>query len=166
MNYLEHSTQAELRYQALVWLRSSYEGPRVLTNKNIRATLQTPKIHGYGQYHRGKDTAQHGATFEEAAEVFFDPFYPYGDTTLTLADERPFHLTTNTWQTKLEVLDGEERPLLHYTTTGWLKHGAALSVAPEALALPEQPWLATFGWYVVVMMQRDSVVTTTIAATS
>lgn len=27
--------------------------------------------------------AQHGVAFEEAAEVFFDPFYQYGDATPT-----------------------------------------------------------------------------------
>jgi uncharacterized protein len=28
-----------------------------------------------------QNQAQHGVTFEEAAEVFFDPFYQYGDAT-------------------------------------------------------------------------------------
>jgi uncharacterized protein len=30
---------------------------------------------------------KHGVTFEEAAEVFFDPFYQYGDATPADADE-------------------------------------------------------------------------------
>lgn len=31
---------------------------------------------------------KHGVTFEEAAEVFFDPFYQYGDATPADADEQ------------------------------------------------------------------------------
>ena len=37
--------------------------------------------------------AQHGVTFEEAAEVFFDPFYQYGDATpVGVQEQRDFIL--------------------------------------------------------------------------
>jgi uncharacterized DUF497 family protein len=37
--------------------------------------------------------AQHGVTFEEAAEVFFDPFYQYGDATpASVQEQRDFIL--------------------------------------------------------------------------
>lgn len=88
-----------------------------------------------------------------------------GGGTLAVEGGSSFQLTTNTWQTRLELLDAQEQPLLRYATTGWLKQGAVLSIAPAARALPELSWLAVFGWYVVVMLSRDSAATTaTIAA--
>jgi uncharacterized DUF497 family protein len=35
-----------------------------------------------------RNIENHGVTFEEAAEVFFDPFYQYGDATPPDADEQ------------------------------------------------------------------------------
>jgi uncharacterized DUF497 family protein len=35
-----------------------------------------------------QNVEKHGVTFEEAAEVFFDPFYQYGDATPPDADEQ------------------------------------------------------------------------------
>jgi len=35
-----------------------------------------------------QNVEKHGVTFEEAAEVFFDPFYQYGDATPAEADEQ------------------------------------------------------------------------------
>lgn len=35
-----------------------------------------------------QNVEKHGVTFEEAAEVFFDPFYQYGDATPPHADEQ------------------------------------------------------------------------------
>ncbi len=89
-----------------------------------------------------------------------------GGGTLARADGRAYRITTNTWQTKLAVLDGQERPLLHYATEGWLRLGAALRVEPRALAQADLPWLALFGWYAVVMLHQDAATTAaTTAAT-
>jgi hypothetical protein len=85
-----------------------------------------------------------------------------GGGTLTSANGLTFNLTTNTWQTRLDVLDTQQLPLLHYENGGWFKLGATLTVAPQALALADLPWLALFGWYVVVMMYRDTAMTTAI----
>jgi hypothetical protein len=87
-----------------------------------------------------------------------------GGGALTLSDGRVFPLTTNTWQTKLDLLDPQQMSLLHYASTGLFKLGATLIVEPHALAIPELPWLALFGWYVIVMMYHDAAATT--AATS
>lgn len=35
-----------------------------------------------------QNAEKHGVLFEEAAEIFFDPFYQYGDATPTNADEQ------------------------------------------------------------------------------
>jgi hypothetical protein len=87
-----------------------------------------------------------------------------GGGTLTLSDGRAFHLTTNTWQTKLDVLDSQQISLLHYASTGLFKLGASLIVEPQARAIADLPWLALFGWYVIVMMYQDSATTTAVSA--
>jgi hypothetical protein len=87
-----------------------------------------------------------------------------GGGTLTLADGRVFQLTTNTWQTKLEVLDSQQIPLLHYASSGLFKLGATLTVEPQARASAELPWLTLFGWYVIVMMYQDAAATTAVTA--
>jgi hypothetical protein len=85
-----------------------------------------------------------------------------GGGTLTRADGLAYHLTTNTWQTKLTVLDSQQLPLLHYDSKGWFKLKAALAVEPQAISNPDLPWLAMFGWYVVVMMYFDAASTTAV----
>jgi uncharacterized DUF497 family protein len=49
--------------------------------------------------------AQHSVTFEEAAEVFFDPFYQYGDATPTgTLEQRDFMLGYSATQRLLLVV--------------------------------------------------------------
>ncbi|MBI3738873.1 MAG: BrnT family toxin [Chloroflexi bacterium] len=38
----------------------------------------------------GSNLQKHGVTFQEAAEVFFDPFYQTGDATVDVKEEREF----------------------------------------------------------------------------
>lgn len=87
-----------------------------------------------------------------------------GGGTLSLADGPVFHLSTNTWQTKLDVLDAQQVALLHYASSGLFKLGASLTVEPHARALAELPWLVMFGWYVIVMLYRDTAATTAATA--
>jgi uncharacterized DUF497 family protein len=52
-----------------------------------------------------RNVEKHGVTFEEAAEVFFDPFYQYGDATPSAADEqRDFILGYSVTQRLLLVI--------------------------------------------------------------
>jgi uncharacterized protein len=52
----------------------------------------------------------HGITFEEAAEVFFDPFYQYGDATPTeVSEQRDFILGYSVAQRLLLVVSTERR---------------------------------------------------------
>jgi hypothetical protein len=85
-----------------------------------------------------------------------------GGGTLTFSDGRVFHLTSNTWQTKLDVLDSQQISLLHYASIGLFKLGATLSVEPHAIASTELPLLTLFGWYVIVMMYYDAAATTAV----
>ena len=55
-----------------------------------------------------RNVEKHGVTFEEAAEVFFDPFYQYGDATPADADEqREFILGYSVAQQLLLVVSTE-----------------------------------------------------------
>jgi uncharacterized DUF497 family protein len=57
-----------------------------------------------------QNVENHGVTFEEAAEVFFDPFYQYGDATPVDADEqRDFILGYSVAQRLLLVVYTERR---------------------------------------------------------
>jgi uncharacterized protein len=52
----------------------------------------------------------HGITFEEAAEVFFDPFYQYGDATpAKVSEQRDFILGYSAAQRLLLVVYTERR---------------------------------------------------------
>lgn len=52
----------------------------------------------------------HGITFEEAAEVFFDPFYQYGDATpVEVSEQRDFILGYSAAQRLLLVVYTERR---------------------------------------------------------
>jgi uncharacterized DUF497 family protein len=54
--------------------------------------------------------ANHGVTFEEAAEVFFDPFYQYGDATPAhTSEQRDFILGYSVAQRLLLVVYTERR---------------------------------------------------------
>ena len=57
-----------------------------------------------------QNVEKHGVTFEEATEVFFDPFYHYGDATPADADEqRDFILGYSVAQRLLLVVSTERR---------------------------------------------------------
>lgn len=57
-----------------------------------------------------QNVANHGITFEEAAEVFFDPFYQYGDATPEgVAEQREFILGYSAAQRLLLVVYTERR---------------------------------------------------------
>ncbi len=52
-----------------------------------------------------RNLMQHGVTFEEAAEVFFDPFYQYGDATPAgVQEQRDFMLGYSVAQRLLLVV--------------------------------------------------------------
>ena len=79
-----------------------------------------------------------------------------GGGTLRLADGRKIQITTNFWQSRIEFQSEDGRPLFRYETEGFMRLGATLESLPAVAALPELPWLLTFGWYLVVMIQHDA----------
>jgi hypothetical protein len=59
-----------------------------------------------------------------------------------------------------------DQPLVRFHNRGLLRLEAEVEATPEALGLPELPLLVLFGWYLVVMLYKDSAaVSATVAAT-
>ena len=76
--------------------------------------------------------------------------------TLELSAGRKFLATTNFWQTNLEFQDELGGTLIKFKTGGLLHLSAKVNVEPNAISLPELPWVVMLGWYLTVMMHVDS----------
>lgn len=76
--------------------------------------------------------------------------------TLELSAGRKFLATTNFWQTNLEFQDELGGTLIKFKTSGLLHLSAKVNVEPNAVSLPELPWVVMLGWYLTVMMHMDS----------
>lgn len=79
-----------------------------------------------------------------------------GGGTLTLADGRQFLLTTNLWQTQLDVQSASGEVLVHLHTRGVWKTSASVDITTVGRQTPEASWIVLFAWYVIVMMQMDA----------
>jgi len=79
-----------------------------------------------------------------------------GGGTLTLIDGRELLITTNVWQTKLDIQTADGKVLVHLQTRGVWQNSASVDVTPIGRQMPELPWMALFAWYVIVMMQMDA----------
>jgi hypothetical protein len=78
--------------------------------------------------------------------------------TLELSAGRKLLATTNFWQTNLEFQDELGGTLIGFKRGGLIHLSAMVSVEPNAVSLPELPWVVMLGWYLTVMMQMDSAV--------
>ncbi len=80
-----------------------------------------------------------------------------GGGTLVLADGRKYLVNTNFWQTQYEFKTETGERLFGYTNIGGVMHlSARVQIEPQVVNLPELPWLVMFGWYLALMMHRDS----------
>jgi hypothetical protein len=79
-----------------------------------------------------------------------------GGGVLELANGQQIVARANFMQTGLDLLDEQGSILIHYQIGGMIHASAEVSVAPQATGLAELPWLVIFGWYLVVIMRRDS----------
>jgi hypothetical protein len=82
-----------------------------------------------------------------------------GGGTLELPGGQKFLATTNFWQTNLEFHDESGNILIKFKTGGLIHLSAKVNVEPNALRLPELPWMVMLGWYLTVMMHMDSAAT-------
>lgn len=77
--------------------------------------------------------------------------------TLELVDGRKYHLDTNFWQTEFKLMTEGDRPLVVFRKISGVFHASSIvDVRPEARSLDELPWMVLLGWYLTVMMQRDT----------
>lgn len=79
-----------------------------------------------------------------------------GGGTLELRDGRKFPATTNFWQTRLELQDASGQSLIQLKNAAIVRARSTVEIQPNALTVPETPWMTIFGWYLVVLMRRDS----------
>lgn len=79
-----------------------------------------------------------------------------GGGALALADGREFLVTTNVWQTQLEIRNAAGEVLIHLQTSGLWKNSAAVNITPLGRQSPELPWIPLFAWYVTVLMLMDA----------
>ncbi len=77
--------------------------------------------------------------------------------TLELPDGRKYPANTNFWATHYEFKTETGEVLVNYRKIGGLFHmSAAVEIYPAAKDIAEMPWMVMLGWYLAVMMHRDS----------
>lgn len=99
-------------------------------------------------------TIRNAATDTEVA-VFRNSTWSGGGT-LELPDGGKYKADTNFFETKLAITDEREAPLVYFRNTGLLRSAAAVEIAPSALSVPELPLLVILGFYLMIMISRDS----------
>lgn len=81
-----------------------------------------------------------------------------GGGTLTMKGGKRFKATSNMWGTKWEVQDDAGRVLLRFDYGGVFKLAAKVKITADARALPELPLLVAISWYLVLMLNADAAV--------
>jgi len=88
-----------------------------------------------------------------------------GGGTLELPNGRTYRASTNFWQTKLELISEYDQLVLSYSDIGgFFRRTASVKIEQTAVQMSDLPWIVMLSWYLVVMMQRDSAVAATAAA--
>jgi hypothetical protein len=100
---------------------------------------------------------------EENLAVFEPATWSRGGT-LHLPGGRTLQATTSFWKSTLEFQAPGETVLVRYDTHGLVRLEADMTIMPEAVRMPELPWIAMLGWYLIVTMHEDATAAATIAA--
>jgi hypothetical protein len=79
-----------------------------------------------------------------------------GGGTLDLPDGRKILANTNFWQTNLEFKTEAGAALVRFKIGGLVHLSAKVEIQPDIAGVPELPWLAMLGLYLVVMMNVDA----------
>jgi len=98
---------------------------------------------------------------EEDLAIFTNNTWSSGGT-LEFADGKRYKATTNFWMTRMEWQTEDEQPLIGFQIGGFFKQSADVEILPAAARLPELPILVLFGWYLILMLQRDAAAATTV----
>lgn len=75
---------------------------------------------------------------------------------LLVACGRRYKATTNFWLTWFEFCTEEEKSLVSFCYNGLCRRSAQVDVAAAARGLADLPLLVLFGWYLMVMLDRDA----------
>jgi hypothetical protein len=161
---------SQLTSHPLKWvqpsLRMEYE---LLTVDTLVATLQFRSAWGtlaYAESGDGNWTFKRIGFWQKQASIrvngvdediaiFTNNTWSQGGT-LEFNNGRRFKATTNFWMTQLEWETEDEQPLIRFHIGGFCKQSAEVEILPEAARLPELPILVLFGWYLILMLHRDS----------
>lgn len=100
-------------------------------------------------------TVVQDALTEAEIAVFKRNFWKGGGT-LEFGFGRRLLARTNFWQTALTFQAEDGAPIVQYQLSGVMHSSAAVTIGLNAANLPELPWLVMLGWYLAVMMRRDS----------
>ncbi len=96
---------------------------------------------------------------DEDLAVFRNNTWSSGGT-LQLRDGHEYRADSNFWMTEFRFMTEGDRPLVIFRRISGVFHTSAeVDVRPEARAMVEVPWIVPFGWYLTVMMQRDTAAT-------
>ena len=79
-----------------------------------------------------------------------------GGGTLELTNGQKLMASTNFWQTNFEITTESGRSLIQYHHSGVVRLSSKVNILPAATGYPELPWLVMFGWYLAVLLNRDS----------
>jgi len=87
-----------------------------------------------------------------------------GGGTLAFPDGRGIRVTTNFWQTAIDLVADGNEPLLHLAVGGLFGLAADVQIQPAGARHDALPWLIMFACYLVVSMRDDGAAVAVIAA--
>ena len=87
-----------------------------------------------------------------------------GGGTLALAGGRSIRVTTNVWQTSIDIVGDNDEPLLHLAVGGLFGLSVDVTVQPAASRHEALPWLVMLACYLIVSMRDDGAAVAVIAA--
>lgn len=103
---------------------------------------------------------------EQDLAIFANNTWSSGGT-LEFTSGASYKASTNFWSTRMEWKTGElDEPLIAFHIGGFFKQSAEVEIDPAAASLPELPLLILFGWYLIIMLHRDSAAVAAIAAST
>jgi hypothetical protein len=87
-----------------------------------------------------------------------------GGGTLRFANGTSYQASTNFWTTRWEFQTAGEVPLVRFHTHGLARVEADVELQADAAHLAALPLMVMLGWYLVVMLHRDSAATAVIVS--
>jgi hypothetical protein len=155
-----------LRWSQPSALRSEYE---LRAGDELAGTLKLRSMFGTLADAEGGDGTwtfkrvgfwRNGATIRRAGSdediaVFRNNTWAAGGQ-LDFANGGRFRATTNFWMTRFEFHTESEQLLLRFRFGGVFRRAADVEVTDAAKRLAEWPLLVHFGWYLLVMLDRDA----------